>query len=228
MCYLKSCMLIVAAVVVSVLSACQSSPSHVEQPISTASPQAQSTPPRAIQLPPPTQAEIDEKIHRIFGGDVTVVHGVNPYFIVGDFNGDDSEDLAVIVRPAATKVAEVNGQLANWIIQDADSYFVPKSAQRVIKKNDVPATPRIAVGEEVLAILHGDGPKGWRNPDAQQAYLVKHAAATLFGISRSNSQTAIRAMHLPVETDVIQEVRNNKKGFVFWTGAAYAWHPSAS
>jgi hypothetical protein len=32
-------------------------------------------------------------------------------------------------------------------------------------------------------------------------------------------------MHLPTETDIIKEVRNNKKGFVFWTGGFYAWHP---
>jgi hypothetical protein len=41
----------------------------------------------------------------------------------------------------------------------------------------------------------------------------------------SINQKAIRAMHLPTETDIIKEVRNNKKGFVFWTGGVYAWHP---
>ena len=33
-------------------------------------------------------------------------------------------------------------------------------------------------------------------------------------------------MHLPAETEIIKEVRNNKKGFLFWTGGVYAWHPS--
>jgi hypothetical protein len=33
-------------------------------------------------------------------------------------------------------------------------------------------------------------------------------------------------MHLPVETEIIKEIRNNKKGFLFWTGGVYAWHPS--
>jgi hypothetical protein len=32
-------------------------------------------------------------------------------------------------------------------------------------------------------------------------------------------------MHLPIETDIIKELRNNKKGIVFWTGGVYAWHP---
>ena len=64
----------------------------------------------------------------------------------------------------------------------------------------------------------------WRS--ARQAYIVKHAAATLLGTAPSVSQKAIRAMHLPQETDIIKQVRNNKKGFLFWTGGVYAWHPS--
>jgi hypothetical protein len=33
-------------------------------------------------------------------------------------------------------------------------------------------------------------------------------------------------MKLPFATDIIKEVRNNKRGFLFWTGSLYAWHPS--
>jgi hypothetical protein len=32
-------------------------------------------------------------------------------------------------------------------------------------------------------------------------------------------------MKLPVETEIIKEIRDNKKGFLFWTGGAYSWHP---
>jgi hypothetical protein len=38
----------------------------------------------------------------------------------------------------------------------------------------------------------------------------------------SISQKAIRAMHLPYETEVIRQVRNKRKGFLFWTGGVYA------
>jgi hypothetical protein len=86
--------------------------------------------------------------------------------------------------------------------------------------------PAVAKGEEVLAIIHGVGAKGWRDSDARQAYIVKHAAATLLGTAPSISQKAIRIMHLPFPTDIIKQVRNNKKGFLFWTGGVYAWHPS--
>src|SRR5262249_30707272 len=141
------------------------------------------------------------------------------------FNGDGSEDLAVIARPAAGKLTDVNSELSNWIIQDADEAFVaPPSKKEVVPPHQ--ESPRVGSGEEVLAIIHGYGPPGWRNPDARQAYLIKHAAATFEGVAPSLSEKAIRVMKLPVETEIIKEVRNSKKGFLFWTGGLYAWHPS--
>ena len=130
----------------------------------------------------------------------------------------------MIARPAASKLDDVNNELANWTIQDADKAFIPPPGKKVV----VPPKqerPRVEPGEQVLAIIHGFGPTGWRNPDARQAYIVKHAAASLQGTAPSISQKAIRAMKLPVETEIIKEIRNNKKGFLFWTGGAYAWHP---
>jgi hypothetical protein len=170
---------------------------------------------------------VQEAFHRVFGDDLVAQSddgSGHATLIVGDFNGDQSEDLAVIARPTADKLDDVNNELANWIIQDADKAFIAPPGKAVV----VPpkqARPRVERGEQLLAIIHGVGPQGWRNPDARQAYIIKNAAATLQGTAPSISQRAIRAMHLPVETDIIKEVRNNKKGFVFWTGGVYAWHP---
>jgi hypothetical protein len=200
--------------------------SRVEKPIAaTPTPLAQKAPEPPPKLPPPTKAEVDAAFHRIFGDFLVAEHEAAQFFIVGDFNGDTSEDLAVIARPAAGKLEDVNSELSNWIIQDADKAVIPTSNKKVVSlpKAEV---PKIEKNEEVLAIIHGYGPKGWRNPDARQAYLVRHAAATFQGIAPSMSQKAIRSMKLPVETDIIKEVRNNKKGFLFWTGSLYAWHPS--
>jgi len=203
---------------------------RLEKPISSAtplpSPAASTTP--APKLHPPTESDVKAALHRVFGDDFTPsfagAKGIQ--FVVGDFNGDQSEDLAVTVRPAAGKLKEVNDELANWIIQDADKAFIPPSGKAVVTPPKQ-ERPRVESGESVLAIIHGVGPLGWRNPEARQAYIVKHAAATFEGIAPSISRKALRAMHLPVETDIIKEIRNNRKGFVFWTGGVYAWHPSA-
>jgi hypothetical protein len=196
-----------------------------EKPIAVATPQPSpaSSATATAKLPPPTQAEVEAALHRIFGDDLIATDN-SQSFIAGDFNGDQSEDLAVIARPAATKLDDVNAELANWIIQDADKAFIAPPGKKVV----VPPKqerPRVESGEQVLAIIHGFGPQGWRNPEARQAYIVKHAAANFQGTAPSISQKALRAMKLPVETEIIKEIRNNKKGFLFWTGGAYAWHP---
>lgn len=222
--------LALTAVLIFSLQGCDSKTSkneqRVEKPVAVTtphpSPAASATP--IPKLPPPTKAEVDAAFHHVFGDDLLASTANSQYYIVGDFNGDGSEDLAVIARPVNGKLDEVNSELANWILQDADKAFIPPSSKTVV----VPPRqerPHIESGEQVLAIIHGFGPQGWRSPDARQAYIVKHAGAPFLGTAPSVSQKAIRAMHLPVETDIIKQVRNNKKGFLFWTGGVYAWHP---
>ncbi|HSK43444.1 MAG TPA: hypothetical protein VLA83_06100 [Candidatus Binatia bacterium] len=223
--------LVLAAVLPAALQGCASNRElTVEKPIATATPQPTPAGSSAApsRLPPPTRAQVKEAFQRVFGESLVAKvddAGGLTTFIVGDFNGDQSEDLAVIAQPAPGKLDDVNNELSNWILQDADKAFLPTPAKSVV----VPphqARPRVERGEELLAIIHGVGPQGWRNPEARQAYIVKHAAARLEGTAPSISQKAVRAMHLPVETEIIKEVRNNKKGFLFWTGGVYAWHPS--
>jgi hypothetical protein len=223
--------LVLAASVLAALPGCTSNHAqNVEKPIAVATPEPTpaGSPVAPPKLPPPTKAQVKEAVSRVFGealiAQVESAGGIAT-FIVGDFNGDQSEDLAVIARPAPGKLDEVNNELSNWILQDADKAFIPVPTKSVV----VPphqARPHVERGEQLLAIIHGVGPEGWRNPEARQAYIVKHAAATFEGTAPSISQKAIRVMHLPVETEIIKEVRNGKKGFLFWTGGVYAWHPS--
>jgi hypothetical protein len=223
--------LVLAAAILAVLPGCTSNQAqNVEKPIAAAAPQPTpaASPVLPPKLPPPTKAQVKEAVSRAFGEALIAQvddAGSPATFVVGDFNGDQSEDLAVIARPAPGKLDEVNNELSNWIVQDADKAFIAPIGKAVV----VPpkqARPQVERGEQLLAIIHGVGPEGWRNPQARQAYLVKHAAATFEGTAPSISQKAIRAMHLPVETEIIKEVRNGKKGFLFWTGGVYAWHPS--
>jgi hypothetical protein len=223
--------LVLAASVLAALPGCTSNHAqNVEKPIAVATPEPTpaGSPVAPPKLLPPTKAQVKEAVSRVFGEALIAQvenAGGTATFIVGDFNGDQSEDLAVIARPAPGKLDEVNNELSNWILQDADKAFIPVPTKSVV----VPphqARPHVERGEQLLAIIHGVGPEGWRNPEARQAYIVKHAAATFEGTAPSISQKAIRVMHLPVETEIIKEVRNGKKGFLFWTGGVYAWHPS--
>jgi len=77
-------------------------------------------------------AEVESAVRRIFGDDLVLEHGTSPSFIVGDFNGDSFEDVAVIVRSAPGKLDDLNSELANWTIQDGDKAFLPPAGKSVV------------------------------------------------------------------------------------------------
>ena len=76
------------------------------------------------------------------------------------------------------------------------------------------ARPHVERGEQLLAIIHGFGPRGWRNPSAPSLY-PEACRGRFQGTAPSVSQKAIRAMNLPVETEIIKEFRQSKKVFSF-------------
>lgn len=176
-------------------------------------------------MPPATMQDVKAAVQRIFGGDVVISSRYKPVFVVGDFNGDEMEDLAVMVEPVESKLPDINSELANWIIQDADQYFIAPANARVVKLPEM-HRPTIEKGDTVLAVIHGFGTHAWRDPQARQTYLVKHAAAAFLGISKSFNEKSIRALKLPVRSDVIKANRDSKRGVLFWTGSNYAWKPN--
>jgi hypothetical protein len=193
---------------------------RAEQPVNVTPPQPR-VEAEPAKLPPATISDVQAAIRRVFGDDVAVSSVFMPTFETGDFNGDGNEDLVVVVRPAAGKLSDINNELANWILQDADQFFITPPGKSVVISPKL-ARPRIEE-EDVLAVIHGHGPGGWRNPEARQAYLVKHGAAKFLGKTSSFSEKKIRAMRLPVKTEVLKGERNQKRGILFWTGSAYAW-----
>lgn len=227
--YKPAVLLAFAIFVFSLLQGCAKKDSSekatgVEKPIpASAVPVAKPQTTETVKAPPATMKDVEEKIHRIFGDNVTIDDAFKPNYIVGDFNGDKVEDLAVVVRAAPGKLSDINNDLANWIIQDADKFFLPGPGSRIVTMPPI-ENPKVEEGETLLAVIHGYGPTGWRNPDARQTYLVKHAAANFVGTTRSFREQYIRSMKLVIETDVIEENRNHRRGFIFWTGSNYAWH----
>jgi len=71
-------------------------------------------------------------------------------FVVGDFNGDGSEDLAVVVKPNETKLAEVNSEMANWILEDPKKIVLPSSSLAVPISNK-PAPVRAEMAQQSTA-----------------------------------------------------------------------------
>jgi hypothetical protein len=101
---------------------------------------------------------------RIFAGVVGLDASHERWYFDGDFNGDGFVDLAVAVRPIAARLGDLNEPLANWIVEDPRQ---PRSA-----------TTALAASDALLAIVHGYGPDGWRNPDARQTYVLKNTGGS--------------------------------------------------
>ena len=204
-------------------------PPRAEQP-----PPAEAVPPAtpvevkpepAAKLPPPTQDEVRGAVARVYK-DVVVVD--TNRFAVGDFNGDGSQDVAVVVTPAAGMLGEINSEVANWILEDPQKIVLPDPKKATQRLAPVPAPTRVAQSDVLLVVLHGHGPSGWRNPESRQTYLLKNATG---GSIRSQQMTALLKANsaktaLPkLRGDVISEKLGAEPGFLYYNGSKYVWYP---
>jgi hypothetical protein len=146
-------------------SACQRS--RVETPtVSTSAPTA-STPNNSSYKsgPQPTEAELRQALKRNYDEALTIDDSQSPSFLVCDFNGDYSEDIAIVVKPAKGKLPELNSEYVNWILEDPRQVRTPgQKPQRIeVRSNDL-----------LLAVIHGYQREGWRSELARQTYLLKN------------------------------------------------------
>jgi hypothetical protein len=172
---------------------------------------------------PPNPTEIRDTIARVFEKAATP-DSSHSEFAVGDFNGDGSEDLAVAIKPSENSLAEINNELANWLLEDPRTVVI-STASTV---RPPPAKPvRAEKGDSLLAIIHGVGAQGWRNPEAKQTFLLKNGAGSNMTVLAAKDLRASKKPNLPpLRGDTISETVGGKAGMLFWTGAKYAWHPS--
>lgn len=185
-------------------------------------PQESKAPPPLTEATRPTMSqpvlpklnEVQEAVKRVFKEAALLDSNHNPNFIAGDFNGDDSQDIAVILKPAPGKLSEMNEDSPAWILRDPFG-----SAQ--------PGTPssRIAESEVLLAVIHGYGPDGWRNPQASQTYLLKHAVGSEVKTQSKNEfVTANQGKKIPrLFGDLISEMLHGRAGCLYFADATYSW-----
>jgi hypothetical protein len=182
---------------------------------------AVSPPPFLAKLPPPAASEVKAGLRRAFGE--TVEPARPSRALVGDFNGDGMEDVAVPVRPDQDRLAELNDGLANWWVQDA-----LRETESDVESFGETSLAMVEAGDLLLAVIHGYGPRGWRDERARQCYLVRHATGAPFevrprtALARYVGATPAGA---PLPGHVILASAGRRAGFVQWTGARYEWHP---
>lgn len=176
---------------------------------------------------PPTPlatAEVETKLAQIFQGAVQTVAPQSSNALVGDFNGDDSPDIAVVVKPAADKLAEINSEVANWTLEDPQQVVLPDPT-KAVQTLPAPAAPVKAQANDVLlVIIHGYQAAGWRDAEAQQTYLLVHGVGRNLRVpARATALQTLKAHNSPLRADILQTELDHKAGYLYWTGAKYAW-----
>ncbi|HXT62016.1 MAG TPA: hypothetical protein VN696_03170 [Pyrinomonadaceae bacterium] len=176
---------------------------------------AEQVAPDVAQQSPPAAAEVNEAVTRIFRQAARADSASSPNFLAGDFNGDKSVDIAVILKPVAGKLDEMNQQFPPWILRDP--FVTPKPGA---------APMRIADDELLLAVIHGYGPKGWRDPQATQTYLLKNSVGQdVKAQSKTEVANANKGNSSPrLAGDLIGETLRGKSGYIYFDGAQYSWY----
>ena len=197
-------------------------------PATTTATTTNSTPPAPAEsfALPPKPEEVREVVARVYKDVMTIELSHQPAAIVGDFNGDGSQDIAVVVRPAKDKLEEINSEVANWIIEDPRQVLLPDPHKNVQKLPPVAGPVKVQPNDLLLTIIHGYQETGWRNPEARQAYLLSNAVGASMAAQplKALQSAAGNNTNLSNSGDVIKEMLAGEQGFLYWTGAKYAWH----
>jgi hypothetical protein len=164
---------------------------------------------------PPSLTEVHQAVERVFKSAALIDESRSPSFVVGDFNGDRSEDIAVIITTAPGKVSDMNQQFPPWILKDP---FI----------NTEPGmTPlRVSERETLLALIHGYGAEGWHDSQATQTYLLKNALGEKIETRTKAEVVAVnQGKKLPeLKGDLISEILRGKPGYLYYAGSTYSWY----
>jgi hypothetical protein len=163
----------------------------------------------------PKRSEVEAAVQRVFKDAVVIDSSTSPSFVTGDFNGDSSEDIAVVLRPAAGKTGEINQSYPPWLLRD------PAATTR-----GAPPTITVEERDVLLAIIHGFGENDWRDEQATQTFLLKNVAGsnmTVQTVKEFSTSQSGRQLPRPAG-DLISENLHGANGFLYFASANYAWY----
>ena len=202
------------AIVVLTLSACSSTSKRamVEAPPPAYQPTPESTPVRIAAPAAPKLVEVQDAIKRVFKDAAVLDPNYNPNFLAGDFNGDASQDLAVIIKPA--NLERMNHEYSPWLVRAPRTNRVDRMRLKVEKD------------EALLAVIHGYGTNDWRDPEATQTFVLKDVVGNDLKVHTGKEFVAANAgRKLPrAQGDLIGETVQGTPGYLYYAVSTYAWY----
>jgi hypothetical protein len=189
-----------------------SSRQQAQQP---SQPQSIPTSQTTASVSPPPLGEVDKAVKRVFKSAALIDESRSPSFVVGDFNGDRSEDVAVIVKTAPGKTSDMNQQFPPWILKDP-----------FVKTQPGMTLLRVSESETLLAVIHGYGADGWHDSQATQTYLLKNALGEkIEARTKADVIAATQGKKVPqLSGDLISEILRGKPGYLYYAGSTYLWY----
>ncbi len=162
----------------------------------------------------PKLSEVEEAVKRVFK-DVAVIHpDYKSSFLTGDFNGDLSQDLAVVLKPVPEKLADMNEEHPRWLLRDPRVPHNPREPLHVEKD------------EVLLAVIHGYGNNDWRDPEATQTFLLKNVVGS--GMRVQNGTEFVKNFRSEKKPrpqgDLIGETLKGNEGYLYYNAATYSWY----
>ena len=201
---------------ISFIAACSPGPKQRVEAPPVYQPTPQSTPMRMGIAQAPKLSEVQDAVKRVFADAAVIDTNYQPNFLQGDFNGDTSQDIAVIIKPA--KLEEMNQDLPRWLLRDPLGNHAPTTRLRVEKD------------EVLLAVIHGYGTNEWRDPEATQTFVLKNVVGNDLHVE--SSQEFVKAhsgKRLPrPQGDLIGETLKGTPGYLYYATANYSWYDGKS
>ena len=130
---------------------------------------------------------------------------------MGDFNGDASQDLAVIIKPV--NLEEMNQEYPPWLVRAPRTNKVDRALLKIEKD------------EPLLAVIHGYGTNDWRDPEATQTFVLKNVVGNDLKVHTGKEFVVANAgRKLPrAQGDLIGETVQGTQGYLYYAVSTYSW-----
>ena len=206
------------AIILLILAGCSSTTKRtaVEAPPPAYQPTPESTPVRLTAPMAPKKPEVQEAVKRVFKDAAVLDPNYNPNYLMGDFNGDASQDLAVIIKPV--NLDEMNQEYSPWLVRAPRTHRVDRTRLKIEKD------------EVLLAVIHGYGTNDWRDPEATQTFVLKDVVGNDLKVQTGKEFVAANAgRKLPrPQGDLIGATLQGTQGYLYYATSSYSWYDPKS